>query len=100
MPLAYAKLRPLPATPASPHWNDVLRDRLAALHREAEREARAGHPGTEPRGAIVARKLAAFRDELPDLRRDHRRRSAGTDELLHAIALLARDDAAPDALIA
>ncbi len=88
MPLAYTNLRPLPAGRAFPHWSDVLRERLAALRREAEREARAGHSGAEPLTELVARKLAAFRAELPALRRDHRRRSAGTDELLHAIAAL------------
>jgi beta-phosphoglucomutase-like phosphatase (HAD superfamily) len=70
-------------------WEDLVRDRAAALRREAEREFCLGSRGDEPLEAIVARKLADFRAELPALRRDHRRRRAGTDELLQALAELA-----------
>ena len=70
-------------------WEDLVRERAAALRREAEREFCLGSRGDEPLAAIVARKLADFRSELPALRRDHRHRRAGTDELLRALAELA-----------
>jgi hypothetical protein len=70
-------------------WDDVVRERVATMLCEAEREIGAGYHGTERLEARMARKLAAFRAELPALHRDWRRRRAGIDELLLALDMVA-----------